>query len=119
MSDGRAPRTRFLAILGPTASGKSALALALAQRAGGEIVSCDSQQVYIGLDIGTAKPTREERRAIPQAVQGCQIINPETSSLGKCHGIGYAGDHGLRHRHIFRQAAAKAIGHHPITDLKR
>ncbi len=48
----------FLAILGPTASGKSALALAIAERTGGEIVACDSQQVYIGMDIGTAKPTR-------------------------------------------------------------
>jgi tRNA dimethylallyltransferase len=56
---------RFVAILGPTASGKSALALALARRVGGEIVSCDSQQVYIGMDVGTAKPTRDERREIP------------------------------------------------------
>ena len=55
----------FVAVLGPTASGKSALALALARRLGGEIVSCDSQQVYTGLDIGTAKPTATERREIP------------------------------------------------------
>ena len=54
-----------VAVLGPTATGKSALALALAQRLGGEIVSCDSQQVYIGMDVGTAKPTRDERRAVP------------------------------------------------------
>jgi tRNA dimethylallyltransferase len=56
-------------LLGPTASGKSALALALAERLGGaagtEIVCCDSQQVYIGMDVGTAKPTREERRRVP------------------------------------------------------
>jgi tRNA dimethylallyltransferase len=58
-------RTRFLAVLGPTASGKSALGLALAQRLHGEIVSCDSQQVYIGMDVGTAKASREERRAVP------------------------------------------------------
>jgi tRNA dimethylallyltransferase len=56
---------RFLAILGPTASGKSALAHALALRLGGELVSCDSQQVYIGMDVGTAKPTLAERREIP------------------------------------------------------
>jgi tRNA dimethylallyltransferase len=57
--------TRFLAILGPTASGKSALALAVAERAGGEIIACDSQQVYVGMDVGTAKPTPEERRRVP------------------------------------------------------
>jgi tRNA dimethylallyltransferase len=58
---------RFLAVLGPTASGKSALALELAERlaGGAEVVCCDSQQVYIGMDVGTAKPTREERRRIP------------------------------------------------------
>jgi tRNA dimethylallyltransferase len=56
---------RALAILGPTASGKSAVALALAQRLGGELVSCDSMQVYRGLDIGTAKPTAAERAAVP------------------------------------------------------
>ena len=55
----------FVAILGPTAAGKSALGLALAQRLDGEIVSCDSLQVYLGLDIGTGKPTREERRQRP------------------------------------------------------
>ena len=54
-----------VAILGPTASGKSALALDLAERLGGEIVCCDSMQVYRGMDIGTAKPTPEERAAIP------------------------------------------------------
>lgn len=55
----------LVAILGPTASGKSAVALALAQRLGGEIVSCDSMQVYRGLDIGTAKPTPAERQLVP------------------------------------------------------
>jgi tRNA dimethylallyltransferase len=49
-----------LAIVGPTAGGKSDLALALAERVGGEIVSVDSMQVYCGLDIGTAKPTVAE-----------------------------------------------------------
>jgi tRNA dimethylallyltransferase len=56
---------RFLAILGPTASGKSALGLALAERLGGEIVCCDSQQVYVGMDVGTAKPTPAERARVP------------------------------------------------------
>ena len=53
-----------LVIVGPTASGKSSLALAVAQRAGAEIVSADSMAVYRGMDIGTAKPTRAERRRV-------------------------------------------------------
>lgn len=59
-----APRD-VLAILGPTASGKSALALALAERLHGEIVSCDSMQVYRGMDIGSGKATRDERARVP------------------------------------------------------
>lgn len=55
----------FPVIMGPTASGKSALALELARRYNGEIISADSMQVYRGLDLGTAKPAPEERREIP------------------------------------------------------
>lgn len=55
---------RPILLAGPTASGKSAVALALAACVGGEIISVDSMQVYRGLDIGTAKPTAEERRAV-------------------------------------------------------
>jgi len=54
-----------IAILGPTASGKSALGLALAERLGGEIVACDSTAVYRGFDIGTDKVPVEEQRGIP------------------------------------------------------
>jgi tRNA dimethylallyltransferase len=53
------------AVLGLTAAGKSALGLALAEILGGEILCCDSMQVYRGMDIGTAKPTAAERMAIP------------------------------------------------------
>jgi tRNA dimethylallyltransferase len=56
---------RLITVLGPTASGKSALGIALAQRFHGEIVSADSRQVYRGLDIGTAKVTPEERALVP------------------------------------------------------
>jgi tRNA dimethylallyltransferase len=55
----------LLVLAGPTAVGKSAVALLLAERLGGEIVSVDSMQVYRGLDIGTAKPSAEERRRVP------------------------------------------------------
>ena len=53
-------KIRIYAIVGPTASGKSALALEMAERIGGEIVSCDSMQIYKKMNIGTAKPTVEE-----------------------------------------------------------
>jgi tRNA dimethylallyltransferase len=55
----------LIAIVGPTASGKSALGLRLALEHGGEIVSCDSLQVYRGMDIGSAKPTAAERARVP------------------------------------------------------
>ena len=55
----------ILVIVGPTASGKTRLAVELAQRHGGEVVSADSMQIYRRMDIGTAKPTREEMGGIP------------------------------------------------------
>ena len=58
-------RPRAIALMGPTASGKSAYALDLAERLGGEIVSVDSALVYRGLDIGAAKPTRDEQARVP------------------------------------------------------
>jgi tRNA dimethylallyltransferase len=58
-------RPVVLAVLGPTASGKSALGLALAERHDGEIINCDSTAVYRGFDIGTDKLPLEERRGIP------------------------------------------------------
>lgn len=57
-------RQRVIVILGPTAGGKSDLAMELARRLGGELVSADSMQVYRGMDIGTAKPTRAEQAEI-------------------------------------------------------
>jgi tRNA dimethylallyltransferase len=65
---------RVLVVVGPTASGKSALALELAERLGAEIVSADSQQVYRGLDVGTAKPTAEDRRRVPHHL--LDVIGP-------------------------------------------
>src|SRR5579863_4226788 len=59
------PLAPLVVILGPTASGKSALAVTLAERFGGEVLACDSTQVYRGFDIGTGKPAPEERRGIP------------------------------------------------------
>lgn len=55
----------IICIAGPTASGKTSLAVSLAQELDGEVISCDSMQVYRGMDIGTAKPTAEEMQGIP------------------------------------------------------
>ena len=63
-----------VAILGPTATGKSALALALAERYGGEIINCDSTAVYRGFDIGTDKITIADRRGIPHHL--IDIVDP-------------------------------------------
>ena len=56
---------KVIAIVGPTATGKTALAVALARAIDGEIVGADSRQVYRRMDIGTAKPTPEERALVP------------------------------------------------------
>jgi tRNA dimethylallyltransferase len=56
---------RPIAIVGPTATGKSALAIALAEQLGGDVVNADAMQLYRGMDIGTAKVTSDERRGVP------------------------------------------------------
>lgn len=58
-------KPNILVICGPTASGKTALAVELALRFGGEVVSADSMQIYRRMDVGTAKPTKEEKRGVP------------------------------------------------------
>jgi tRNA dimethylallyltransferase len=56
---------RLIVVVGPTGAGKSRVAIELARAIGGEVVSCDSQQVYVGMDIGTGKVSAAERAAIP------------------------------------------------------
>jgi len=69
-------RTAYV-LLGPTASGKSGLALALAERVAVEIVSLDSAQVYRGMDIGTAKPSAAERAGVPHHL--IDLVDPDQS----------------------------------------
>ena len=64
-------------LLGPTASGKSRLAMEVARRAGAEIVSLDAFQIYRGMDVGTAKPTRKDREEVPHHL--LDLVNPEES----------------------------------------
>ena len=67
---------KILVILGPTATGKSNLAVKLAKKYKGEVVSADSRQVYTGLDIGTGKITKKEMRGVPH--QMLDVVSPET-----------------------------------------
>lgn len=66
---------KVLAIVGPTASGKSALAIKIAKKYGGEIICADSRTIYKGLDIGTAKPSAEEQSQAKH--HGLDLINPD------------------------------------------
>ena len=66
---------KILTIVGPTASGKTRLAVELARRFNGEVVSCDSMQIYRTMDIGTAKPTAEEMQGVPHHM--LDVAEPE------------------------------------------
>lgn len=72
-------RLEVVSIVGPTAAGKTALSLALAQRFDAEIVNLDAYQIYRGMDIGTAKPSREERSQIPHHLIDVVDIDFNTS----------------------------------------
>lgn len=88
-SDSNAP---LVVIVGQTASGKTALALEIAEKFGGEIICADSRTIYKGMDIGTAKPTSEERARVPHHC--LDLINPdETFSAAE-----------------FKKCAVRAIG---------
>src|SRR5689334_1852335 len=66
---------RIVVIVGPTGAGKTRLSLDLAARFGGEVVSVDSQQVYIGMDIGTGKVATEERSRVPHHL--LDVVRPD------------------------------------------
>src|SRR6185312_11232372 len=119
------PRPIFIA--GPTAVGKSALALALAEKIGGEIISVDSMQVYRGLDIGTAKPTAEERRRVPhhlidicdlgESFDAAQFVRHAQQTITEIHARGhvpiFCGGTGL-----YFKAYISGLGEAPATDAK-
>jgi tRNA dimethylallyltransferase len=92
-----------VAIVGPTASGKSALALAIARESGGEIVSCDSLQVYRGLDVGSAKATADERAMVPHHL--LDVVEPDQDFS--------AADYGRLARSALEDIAAR--GRFPIV----
>jgi tRNA dimethylallyltransferase len=78
----RGPRIRLIAIVGPTAVGKTALAVQLAERFGGEVIGADSRQIYRFMDVGSAKPCAAERLRVPHHL--IDIVTPdETLTLGQ------------------------------------
>ncbi len=90
-------------LLGPTGSGKTALSLALGEHFGGEIVSCDSVAVYRGMDLGTAKPTAEERARLPHHL--IDVADPDQPFT--------AGEYSRQARAALREIAGR--GHLPIV----
>ena len=68
-------KIKILAVVGPTASGKTAVSVELAKRLGGEVVSCDSMQVYRRMNVGTAKPTEEEKDGIAHHL--IDVVEPD------------------------------------------
>jgi tRNA dimethylallyltransferase len=87
----------LVVIVGPTASGKTALSLTLAERFGGEIVNCDSVAVYREFEIGTAKPSREERDCVPHHL--LDICSPEE--------VMTAGEYARRGRQVLGELKAR------------
>jgi tRNA dimethylallyltransferase len=114
-------------IAGPTAVGKSAVAIALAEKIGGEIISVDSMQVYRGLDIGTAKPTAAERTRVPhhlidicdlcEAFDAAQFVRLAHAAVEEIQARGrapiFCGGTGL-----YFQAFLEGLGDAPPADEK-
>lgn len=90
-------------LLGPTGSGKTALSLALAERFDGEIISCDSVAVYRGMNLGTAKPTADERARVPHHL--IDVADPDQPFT--------AGEYSRRARAVLRAIAGR--GKYPIV----
>jgi tRNA dimethylallyltransferase len=98
-----APEPLAILLLGPTGSGKTALSLELGERFGGEIVSCDSVAVYRGMELGTAKPTLEERARLPHHL--IDVADPDQPFT--------AGEYSRRARAALQQIAGR--GRLPIV----
>ena len=96
------PEALLVVVLGPTASGKTALSLALAERFHGEIVNCDSVAMYREFDIGTAKPTATERARAPHHLLDCVAPTSHVT----------AGEYARQARQVLEEI--KARGHLPI-----
>jgi tRNA dimethylallyltransferase len=96
-SSSRRPAPLLVVVLGPTASGKTALSLAIAERFQGEIVNCDSVAMYREFDIGTAKPTPPERARVPHHLLDCVAPTEHVT----------AGDYARRAREVLKEIASR------------
>ena len=128
MHDGNArPSLAPVLLAGPTAVGKSAVALALAESLGGEIISVDSMQVYRGLDLGTAKPSAAERARVPhhlldvvelsEAFDAAQFVRLATAAVVEIQARGrvpiFCGGTGL-----YFKAWLEGLGEAPPSDAR-
>lgn len=118
---------RLISLVGPTSSGKSRLALELAERFDGEIVSADSRQMYRGLDIGTAKPTPAEQRRVPHHLidlrdpeQGYTVAEYQRDAFAAIDGIIFrdrlpilVGGTGLYHRAVTENLRIPEVAPNP------
>ncbi len=119
--------TAPLFLAGPTAVGKSAVALLLAERLGGEIISVDSMQVYRGLDIGTAKPTSAERARVPHhLIDVVELNEPFDAASFVRHAQAAVADIQARGRvpifcggtGLYFRAYLEGLGEAPPSDVK-
>jgi tRNA dimethylallyltransferase len=121
----RLPVNHPVFLVGPTASGKSAVTLELVTRLGGEIISVDSMQVYRGLDIGTAKPSAEERARVPHHL--IDVVNlGESFDAAKFVELARHAENEIRSRHrlpifcggtgLYFKAYLEGLGEAPPTD---
>ena len=95
---------KILGVVGPTASGKTKLSIELAKAFNGEIISCDSMQIYRGMEIGTAAPTREEMQGIVHHMVGVMDPTEEFSCA----------DYAQRARAVIDEVTARGKVNHGI-----
>ena len=96
--------------MGPTAVGKTGLALALGQRFSAEVVSADSRQIYRHMDVGTAKPRSEERARVPHHL--LDVVEPgDTSTLAEYQDMAFRA---IRRHHGTGQSAIASGRHRPV-----
>ncbi len=103
----------MIAVAGPTGSGKSALALRLAEEFAGEVINCDAMQLYRGFDIGTAKVPAGQRRGVPHHMIDVIDLFGGTAARGGAGGVFSAGDYARQARRVIAEISAR--GHLPIV----